>query len=259
MRSDMARSFARKPRERQAALSQSCLHRAGNVPVHWPFIAKGPVYLKSCGDRAWVFRNRRTDMKPQFLSFAGASLIAVGLLTGFSAPAVAGPAGMVAAAGHQSAAPAGVVVEIRDRGGYRGPSSRIYRRQGNWNHGGGGNWNHGGGGNWHRGGNWRHGGWNNGGNWHGGNGWRYNNYRPYRNYYYRDPSIYFGLGLPLYPYAAQQYYGDSGYYAPRRAYRAARLGSDHVEWCYNRYRSYRAYDNSFQPYNGPRQQCWSPY
>jgi GH18 family chitinase len=33
----------------------------------------------------------------------------------------------------------------------------------------------------------------------------------------------------------------------------------HVNWCYNRYRSYRAYDNTFQPYHGPRRQCISPY
>lgn len=36
-------------------------------------------------------------------------------------------------------------------------------------------------------------------------------------------------------------------------------GSAHVQWCYDRYRSYRASDNTFQPYNGPRQQCFSPY
>ena len=36
-------------------------------------------------------------------------------------------------------------------------------------------------------------------------------------------------------------------------------GNSHVNWCYSRYRSYRAYDNTFQPYNGPRQQCYSPY
>lgn len=36
-------------------------------------------------------------------------------------------------------------------------------------------------------------------------------------------------------------------------------GDSHVQWCYDRYRSYRAYDNTFQPYNGPRQQCYSPY
>lgn len=36
-------------------------------------------------------------------------------------------------------------------------------------------------------------------------------------------------------------------------------GDPHVEWCYARYRSYRATDNTFQPYNGPRRQCLSPY
>lgn len=36
-------------------------------------------------------------------------------------------------------------------------------------------------------------------------------------------------------------------------------GDSHVRWCYNRYRSYRSSDNTFQPYNGPRQQCISPY
>lgn len=36
-------------------------------------------------------------------------------------------------------------------------------------------------------------------------------------------------------------------------------GSSHVQWCYNRFRSYRASDNTFQPYNGPRRQCNSPY
>lgn len=36
-------------------------------------------------------------------------------------------------------------------------------------------------------------------------------------------------------------------------------GNSHVEWCYSRYRSYRASDNTFQPNNGPRRQCRSPY
>ena len=40
---------------------------------------------------------------------------------------------------------------------------------------------------------------------------------------------------------------------------AYRGGNAHVRWCYYRYRSYRAYDNTFQPYNGPRRQCYSPY
>ncbi|KSV72213.1 Lectin BA14k [Sinorhizobium sp. Sb3] len=40
---------------------------------------------------------------------------------------------------------------------------------------------------------------------------------------------------------------------------ARRLTAAHIEWCIDRYRSYRAYDNTYQPYDGPREQCWSPY
>lgn len=32
-------------------------------------------------------------------------------------------------------------------------------------------------------------------------------------------------------------------------------GGSHEARCYARYRSYRAYDNTYQPYNGPRRQC----
>jgi hypothetical protein len=32
----------------------------------------------------------------------------------------------------------------------------------------------------------------------------------------------------------------------------------HVAWCHDRYRSYRASDNTYQPYDGPRQECFSP-
>jgi hypothetical protein len=39
----------------------------------------------------------------------------------------------------------------------------------------------------------------------------------------------------------------------------ADYGNDHVNWCYNRYRSYREYDNTYQPYNGGRRQCNSPF
>jgi len=36
----------------------------------------------------------------------------------------------------------------------------------------------------------------------------------------------------------------------------AYAGSDHVSYCFNRYRSYRPEDNSYQPYGGgPRRQC----
>ncbi|EHK79350.1 Lectin-like protein BA14k [Sinorhizobium meliloti CCNWSX0020] len=40
---------------------------------------------------------------------------------------------------------------------------------------------------------------------------------------------------------------------------ARRLTAAHIEWCFDHYRSYRAYDNTYQPYLGPREQCWSPY
>lgn len=36
-------------------------------------------------------------------------------------------------------------------------------------------------------------------------------------------------------------------------------GNSHTRWCYARYRSYRASDNTYQPYGGPRRQCVSPY
>jgi hypothetical protein len=40
---------------------------------------------------------------------------------------------------------------------------------------------------------------------------------------------------------------------------AQRSGDSHVAWCYDHYRSYRAADNTFQPLNGSRRQCYSPY
>lgn len=73
------------------------------------------------------------------------------------------------------------------------------------------------------------------------NDWRYRHYRPYKS------GIYLGLGVPAYRY-----------YAPQRRYYRG-VSSAHVRWCYNRYRSYRAWDNTFQPYHGPRRLCWSPY
>jgi len=41
--------------------------------------------------------------------------------------------------------------------------------------------------------------------------------------------------------------------------RPGRMSQSHVDWCFNRYRSYRVSDNTFQPYNGPRRVCSSPY
>jgi len=92
-------------------------------------------------------------------------------------------------------------------------------------------------------------------------GYYYNGYRGYRGYrpgYRRYNDFWFPAGA----FIAGALIGGAlaapdPYYAPRRVYRGG--GNAHVEWCYNRYRSYRAYDNTFQPYNGPRQQCYSPY
>jgi hypothetical protein len=39
----------------------------------------------------------------------------------------------------------------------------------------------------------------------------------------------------------------------------ARLTAAHIRWCYATYVSYRSTDNTYQPYEGPRRQCWSPY
>jgi hypothetical protein len=46
-------------------------------------------------------------------------------------------------------------------------------------------------------------------------------------------------------------------YRPAPSYRSA--ANAHVQWCYSHYRSYREWDNSYQPYGGPRQPCYSPY
>ena len=73
----------------------------------------------------------------------------------------------------------------------------------------------------------------------------------------------FSFGSPYYhdyhPYPIYRPYRYAYPYpvVPRRIYRSGQ--SAHVNWCYHRYRSYRAWDNTFQPYYGPRRQCRSPY
>lgn len=82
--------------------------------------------------------------------------------------------------------------------------------------------------------------------YHGHRGYRY--YRPgYREYN--------GFWFPLAAFAAGAIIG--GAINDQPAYSGG--GNSHVQWCYDRWRSYRAYDNTYQPYNGPRQQCYSPY
>lgn len=54
-------------------------------------------------------------------------------------------------------------------------------------------------------------------------------------------------------------YHKGGYY--QRRDRASYHGKlpRHVNWCHGRYKTYRAQDNTYQPYSGPRQPCLSPY
>lgn len=97
-------------------------------------------------------------------------------------------------------------------------------------------------------------------------------HRPRSGIYFEFGTGGFRYGPPPY-YARPPYYTRPPYYArpryvrppvyarpryvrPRPAYG---LSSAHVNWCYSRYRSYREWDNSFQPYNGPRRACLSPY
>lgn len=56
--------------------------------------------------------------------------------------------------------------------------------------------------------------------------------------------------------ASPRYHAPRRYYAPPRGYRLTRA---HYRWCDAKYRSYRASDNTFQPYHGRRKQCVSPY
>ena len=86
------------------------------------------------------------------------------------------------------------------------------------------------------------------GYWNGHNGYRY-----YRDGYRRHSD---GWWYPLAAFAAGAVIGGAVANQPTVA---PAYGSRHVNWCANKYRSYRAYDNTFQPYNGPRQQCYSPY
>ncbi|MBV2143104.1 BA14K family protein [Falsochrobactrum sp. TDYN1] len=88
--------------------------------------------------------------------------------------------------------------------------------------------------------------------WHGHRG-----YREYRRGYRRHSD---GWWYPLAAFGAGAILGGAlSSPAPVQRAPVYRHSNSHVQWCYNRYRSYRASDNTFQPYNGPRRQCYSPY
>lgn len=91
---------------------------------------------------------------------------------------------------------------------------------------------------------------------------KYRKYRKWRRHpghhkhwrHHRPRSgIYFHFGVPG-PYYYRHRHVYPRYVKPRRYLPAA-----HVRWCEWRYKSYRLWDNSWQPYHGPRRQCRSPY
>ena len=88
--------------------------------------------------------------------------------------------------------------------------------------------------------------------WYGG----HRGYRYERRGYRRHSD---GWWYPLAAFGAGAIIGgaiaNDGYSQPR--YEG--INPRHTEWCYARYRSYRDYDNTFQPNYGGRRQCFSPY
>ena len=98
------------------------------------------------------------------------------------------------------------------------------------------------------------------GNWRYNRGDRYDR-RYYRDGYYRDRHYRRGsnTGAIIGGLAAGALIGGAlaapTYSSPRRY-----VGSDaHTNWCYSRYRSYRASDNTYVPRAGVRAECVSPY
>jgi hypothetical protein len=131
-------------------------------------------------------------------------------------------------------APSSGIVQVRDADVHPRAEDWIWRRKhGNWPNG--------------------YDKWDGRPHWNTDNRHRRNDSWRYRQHYRGGSGFYFGLGVvPSY-----NYYVAPRYIAPRPSYRSA--SSAHVRWCYDRYRSYRAWDNTFQPYHGPRRQCRSPY
>jgi hypothetical protein len=95
------------------------------------------------------------------------------------------------------------------------------------------------------------------GYWRQGGNHYYNGHRGY-NYYRPGYRQYNGWYFPAGAFAAGAILGGVLGAAANQPSQSYSGGGGHVQWCANRYRSYRASDNTFQPYNGPRQQCVSP-
>lgn len=81
-------------------------------------------------------------------------------------------------------------------------------------------------------------------------------YNGQRGYVERRPGYrrYNGFWFPAAAFIAGAIVGGALNDQPRM-----RSGSAHMRWCENRWRSYRAYDNTYQPSYGSRRECISPY
>ena len=100
-------------------------------------------------------------------------------------------------------------------------------------------------------------GWRDGRGWNGRHGWRdrdrgfyYNGHRGYRDYRpgYRRHN---GYWFPGAAFATGVIIGGAIANQPR----ATGLSRSHVQYCMERYRSYRVSDDTYQPTSGPRRRC----
>ncbi len=97
----------------------------------------------------------------------------------------------------------------------------------------------------------------------------------HRRGFYRHGGRYYYNGHRGYRYHRPGYRRYSGWWFPGAAFAAGAViggalgqvvpqvsagpSSAHVQWCSQRYRSYDPSTDTFQPYEGPRRPCQSPY
>jgi len=91
--------------------------------------------------------------------------------------------------------------------------------------------------------------------------WRQNrdNRSHHRRHVRRGGNVTIGIwGGPGY-YDDGWYEPNYRYVEPAPRYKVIHLSAAHVDWCYRRYKTYRASDNTYKPTKHTRRQCISPY
>jgi hypothetical protein len=96
---------------------------------------------------------------------------------------------------------------------------------------------------------------------HNGNHWpKWRNHRKHQPKWHhpRRGKVTIGIwGGPFYdPF---WYVPQYRYVEPVPRYRVINLSAAHIKWCYARYKTYRASDNTYKPTKHTRRQCISPY